>query len=794
MTIVDAAAPARAEGLQLIGEMKGSGYRTPPALVRRADGQTVQLTPLLYAVLEEVRDGRSTEEVADRVSHRLGRTLTADNVTTLVDGQLRPLGLLKRPDGSEPELKRSNPLLGLKMKFAITDDRLTRRLTAPFAVLFNPLLAVAVTAGFGAVAWWVLLHKGLASATYEAFQHPGLLLLIVAVMLLSAGFHEFGHAAAARRGGARPGTMGAGVYLVWPAFYTDVTDSYRLGRFARIRTDLGGLYFDAMVALGIFGVWGATRWDGWLLVVAAQVLGMVRQLAPLVRFDGYHILCDVTGVPDLFQRIKPVLLSFLPRYWRTPEVAALKRWVRVVVTLWVLTVVPMLAFALVAMLLALPRIAGTAWARVREHATYLAEAWSGGDVLDVGARFVAILATALPVVAISLMLGRLAYGVGRRTWTRTRGKPVKRGVAVVVALAILGGLTAIWWPQPDRYRPIQPWERGTLTDVVPVARVAPSLMRVGYQGRASLAWPSATALPTRERPQLSLVLVPRTDGASSGALTEGTQGTVSGADGDQTWVFPFNRPLEPGEGDNQAMAVNYADGGTRYDVAFAMVWVEDGDDALNRNEAYALASCRDCTTVAVAFQVVVVVGQSDVIIPKNVSAAVNYNCLSCVTVALAQQLLVTVDRMPGPEAMRRIQDLWAELARLQTRITELSFAEIEQALDDFEVQVLAALSEDGALSIPTKPSPTATPSGSPTADADATPTGTPTPTAGTSAGSEQSGGAEDTGDSSTEENARNGGGTDSGTDDASPTPDAEPSQDAGAPAPSGAGPTPTPSP
>ena len=35
--------PARADGVQLIGEMEGSGYREPPALVRRGDGQVVQL-------------------------------------------------------------------------------------------------------------------------------------------------------------------------------------------------------------------------------------------------------------------------------------------------------------------------------------------------------------------------------------------------------------------------------------------------------------------------------------------------------------------------------------------------------------------------------------------------------------------------------------------------------------------------------------------------------------------------------------------------------------------------------
>lgn len=45
--------PALADGVQLLGPAQGSGYREPPALVRRADGQTIQLTPLLYAVLAE---------------------------------------------------------------------------------------------------------------------------------------------------------------------------------------------------------------------------------------------------------------------------------------------------------------------------------------------------------------------------------------------------------------------------------------------------------------------------------------------------------------------------------------------------------------------------------------------------------------------------------------------------------------------------------------------------------------------------------------------------------------------
>src|SRR5687767_15524031 len=114
--------------------------------------------------------------------------------------------------------------------------------------------------------------------------------------------------------------MVVGLYLVWPAFYTDVTDAYRLGRRDRLRVDLGGLYFNAIFGVATVGVWAAVGWDALLLVFVAQLIQMVRQLVPVVRFDGYHVLADLVGVPDLFQHIKPTLLGLLPgrRTRRTP--------------------------------------------------------------------------------------------------------------------------------------------------------------------------------------------------------------------------------------------------------------------------------------------------------------------------------------------------------------------------------------------------------------------------------------------------------------------------------------------
>ncbi|WLQ07155.1 hypothetical protein [Arthrobacter oryzae] len=752
--------PVRADGIELIGETKGSGYREPPSLVRRADGQAIQLTRLLYLVLEAIDGRRSVESIAEQASSRFGKMVSADNVRTLINSQLLPLGLLRLADGSQPGVKKADPLLGMRFRYTVTDPDRTRKLTTPFNVLFNPLIVVAVCAAFLATCWWVLMVKGLGSATHDAFANPGMVILVLVVTVLSAGFHEFGHAAAARRGGATPGAMGAGLYLIWPAFFTDVTDSYRLGRGGRIRTDLGGLYFNAIVAVAIMGIWWATGFDALLLVVVTQVLQMVRQLLPLVRFDGYHILADATGVPDLFQRIKPTLLGLLPWRRTAPEAQVLKPWARAVVTLWVLVTVPLLLFSLALMVVSLPRLLGTAWAGVLEQQSLLSDSLSAGDIAGAAVRALAIAAVALPVVGIFYILLRLVRQLTTWLWQKTRGKAVQRGAAIAVVAAVAAGLAWAWWPGEDTYRPVQPYERGTLADVTTALfpTAASATLREGQAGKTVALWPAGSAKPTREQPRLSMVLVPRADSATSAADGDGD------AAAPPSWVFPFDRPAAPEEGDSQALAVNTQDGSVVYDVAFALVWAEDGEPVDTTNEAYAFASCTDCAAVAVGFQVVLIVGQADVIVPENLSAAANYNCVRCLTYAVASQLVLTLDGPLSEDGMARLNALWAEIAEFGRNLQNVPLSEIQERLNAFKAQVTLIVQSDpsatkGAGTTAT-PSSTASPSTGATSGASSGPssgsspapsgttTATPAPSGTTMAGT---GGAVTDGPSATTE-------------------------------------------
>src|SRR6478609_1371678 len=130
-TGVAGGALARAAGVELLGDVHGSGYERGAALVRRADGQMVQLGPLMYALLECVDGRRSLEQLSEAMCERLGRGCDVEQVR-----ELAAQGLLAGSEQNAPP--RRNPLLALRFKVLVTNPRATRLVTAPFTFLFHP--------------------------------------------------------------------------------------------------------------------------------------------------------------------------------------------------------------------------------------------------------------------------------------------------------------------------------------------------------------------------------------------------------------------------------------------------------------------------------------------------------------------------------------------------------------------------------------------------------------------------------------------------------------------------------
>jgi putative peptide zinc metalloprotease protein len=359
---------------------------------------------------------------------------------------------------------------------------------------------------------WLFFDHGLAKSTQQLILHPSLALTIVVITVASTAFHEIGHATACRYGGARPGPIGVGLYIAWPVFYSDVTDTYRLGRGGRLRTDLGGVYFNLIAALLTAGAYFETGFEPLLLAVVLIQVDALHQFFPFFRLDGYYVASDLIGVPDLFMRMRPMLLSFIPGRKMHPQVKALKPWARYALATWVYLTFAVIAYLYFLLFQALPRVLATAGESFMLHLTEIGYYWHHGPPGYVALAIVDELTLLFPLVILGLtavMVVRLV----RKLWSRLgTERPTKRVAIAIAAAAIL----MVPLPNvitPAAYKPIIPSDRGTL----------PGPSSIEQQLTSPLASPLAHASPTRSpssRP---------TSGAapSTAPVTGGGTGTTS---------------------------------------------------------------------------------------------------------------------------------------------------------------------------------------------------------------------------------------------------------------------------
>ncbi|MFJ2815893.1 hypothetical protein [Streptomyces sp. NPDC087294] len=426
----DADIPRRTEGLELLGRYQGAEYENSVFLARRGDGQMVQLSFLLFLVAQEIDGARNSETIAERVGQAFGKDVSADNIRHLVARKLHPLGVIAEPGAPTAvtaDAPRNDLLLGLMGRHTLVPPAQVRTAARALAWLHRPTVTVLVLGAALAMDGWLFLVHGAIPALLDTLSRPLPLLTVFALIVASLVFHEFGHASACHHAGATPGRIGCGLYLIWPSLYTDVTDVYRATRAGRLRTDLGGVYFNVVFMLLLLAAYAGTGHPVFLAAIYLGHFEIFEQLMPTARLDGYYILTDVAGVPDLYGRIGPLLRGLLPRRVRSGRpaepVPVLTRRARTIVTVWVLTLVPLMLADLGYGLWNLPRITSTALGALADQAHAATTAAGHEQLWSTLVALIDVVLLALPFVGTGWLLLRLLRATARKL-RPTREPPV----------------------------------------------------------------------------------------------------------------------------------------------------------------------------------------------------------------------------------------------------------------------------------------------------------------------------------------------------------------------------------
>ena len=496
----------------------------------------------MYGLLECVDGQRDLAELADGAV-RAARAASSTRSTSRASPRSSP----RRACSPAPRTtrRRAEPAAGAALEGARHQPA---RDAAADRAVHAPLPAVGPVAGRSPAS---SRSAGSSSSTRASPRRP------------AQAFRQPGAAAAGLRAGRRLGRLprarprgrlplrrrdarrdGLGLYIVWPAFYTDVTDSYRLPRRDRLRVDLGGLYFNAIVAV----------------VTHRRLAGLARRRAAAARrapaaADGQAALAGDPRRrlphplrrdrrPDLYAHIGPTLRRLLPAVVTSrPRCGAARA---LLVTAWVLVVVPVL------LSLSLGAVCCSRGCRDRvgQRPAHRVRLPHEGARTCSPASLVRLLALALPVAR-----QRSSSRSGCSASTAPRRPQLERGQRPPALVVVGAGRrpSRRRWPGPGgppaSTSRCAADEGGTLGGSRDRAAARP--------GRAA---PAPIPPRTRDAPRGRDDPARRRDEAAPGAvLRAGAHGEPAVAilsTGDRyAAAFPFALPSSPGPGDTQALAV-----------------------------------------------------------------------------------------------------------------------------------------------------------------------------------------------------------------------------------------------
>lgn len=271
-----------------------------------------------YLLLTHLQHAQSMEDLLARVAADTDVVLSEEQVQTVL-GWLASRQLLQS-DGSDMlssmlhqdkqmqsmrRLNRMN-LISFKIPLGNPDPVLNKIapklswLTGPvsgFLWVVTALLALAV----------LFTHWQEFNAQTAGIFGASNLLLIWLIWLGLKIFHELFHALVCYRYGGRVYEAGILFILFIPLTYVDATTSWRFSsRWQRIHVALAGIIFELGIAWLALLVWYRTpeTASGFIAhrtVLVAGISSLLFNGNPLMRFDGYYVLSDLVGIPNLYQ-------------------------------------------------------------------------------------------------------------------------------------------------------------------------------------------------------------------------------------------------------------------------------------------------------------------------------------------------------------------------------------------------------------------------------------------------------------------------------------------------------------
>lgn len=293
-----------------------------------------RFTPAANYVIGLLNGERSVEDIWNLAGEELGDDAPTQDETIRLLGQLHAADVLQSdvpPDARElferwekrekGELK--NRLLSpFSIRVPLVDPE---RFLSAGLNLVRPLFSWQ-----GAVLWLLVVLPAtvlagvhwseLTENLLDRLLTPENLVMVWLIFPLIKVLHELGHGFAAKAFGGEIHDMGVMFLVFTPVPYVDASSSWAFAsKYKRALVGAGGMLVEIFIAALAFYFWlaaepGALRSVAYNVMIIAGLTTLLFNANPLLRFDGYYILSDLTEIPNLRARANAYCSYLCQRY------------------------------------------------------------------------------------------------------------------------------------------------------------------------------------------------------------------------------------------------------------------------------------------------------------------------------------------------------------------------------------------------------------------------------------------------------------------------------------------------
>lgn len=122
--------------------------------------------------------------------------------------------------------------------------------------------------------------------------------------------HELGHVVLCHNSGRKVHSFGLKMNYGMPMVYVDTTDICMAGKINRIKTSLGGVYFNALLFIAILVI-GMFHKPIYFEGLEISYFFVISNSIPFLKLDGYYVLADCLDIMNLNKESKNCFWSLL---------------------------------------------------------------------------------------------------------------------------------------------------------------------------------------------------------------------------------------------------------------------------------------------------------------------------------------------------------------------------------------------------------------------------------------------------------------------------------------------------